>query len=696
MDLLYSNPLSFCHHREEEEEEEEVVQESAKKKKYSRDGENPNPWRVDSLCVPKRNMRLQGQQYPDQTWEEHFFPSSEFSVKNSLFAKAIRVDFPNYLYMSNNYYEKGWGLKTHRRLKNVIVVMEFCPSKTNTQMVPASGKNLAVAQEKTLKRAFTSSDGKMMERIKVSEMKEVLRAVDVIGDDEKEKEKFLANLNLDPNGTVSFDELKQLLTQKVQYKVQAGRYYVALSLAEAQCMRLAIHGQHKVPFIPGMDAIVAIRTERTMLDSSAGYEEAQTYQHTSAQACYRFIDSAVNFAPKEVNVLLRALQDVIPDERSKFFMEVRSNRRRKQTDPNGTPLKKVFSVQDEHNILQYRIAVGRITALLKSRGMYARDAFAAFDQNRDGMLSGSELQAGLDWLGLKLDTMLLRQFMRELDKDKDGLITLEEFKQAVGWEETDGETTVGQYSGVPLPPPPSKDAGHKHKLAIPAPVLAGIKLKVKRVGKFTNIWTSQGSMSRVKGGVWEPADHKSTFKSNRAYVYLGHYHGTGYDNPNRDGGQRLTLEITDTTGSWVGGSSWLPFVLDRYLPRPARYRLVWSITQGANPFYAWEPVPPSDDFVALGCIGTKTDKPPDVRMMRCVCKHWCTESKHLKSIWNDSGSGGREGSIWVFNSLNLIGFVNGHDPPRRGKAYDLKNHRFFLREYSCIKTNGVAPAQGSR
>ena len=165
----------------------------------------------------------------------------------------------------------------------------------------------------------------------------------------------------------------------------------------------------------------------------SGFEEAQTYQYTTSQVCYRFIDSAVNFAPKEVNVLLQALQDVAPDERSKFFMEVRSNRRRKQTDPNATPLKKVFSVQDEHNVLQYRIAVGRITALLKSRGMYARDAFAAFDQNRDGMLSGSELQAGLDWLGLKLDTMLLRQFMRELDKDKDGFINLEEFKQAVGW-----------------------------------------------------------------------------------------------------------------------------------------------------------------------------------------------------------------------------------------------------------------------
>jgi hypothetical protein len=111
--------------------------------------------------------------------------------------------------MSNNYYEKGWGLKTHRRLKNVIVVMEFCPSKAMLQEVAASEKSFSVLQEKILRRAFAASDGKIAERVKVSELKEVLRAVDVIGDDEKEKEKFLSNMNLDPNGTVSFDELKQ-------------------------------------------------------------------------------------------------------------------------------------------------------------------------------------------------------------------------------------------------------------------------------------------------------------------------------------------------------------------------------------------------------------------------------------------------------------------------------------------------------
>ncbi len=191
------------------EEEEEVVNEAPKKKKYSRDGENPNPWRVASLSVPKHSMQPHGQSYNEPSWEKQFFQSKEFSVKNSLFAKAVRVNFPDYLHMSNNYYEKGWGLKTHRRLKNVIVVMEFCPSKAMLQEVAASEKSFSVLQEKILRRAFAASDGKIAERVKVSELKEVLRAVDVIGDDEKEKEKFLSNMNLDPNGTVSFDELKQ-------------------------------------------------------------------------------------------------------------------------------------------------------------------------------------------------------------------------------------------------------------------------------------------------------------------------------------------------------------------------------------------------------------------------------------------------------------------------------------------------------
>ena len=55
--------------------------------------------------------------------------------------------------MSKDYYEKGWGLKTHRRLKNVIVIMEFCLSKTGLIEVAASSKSFSQAQERILQRA---------------------------------------------------------------------------------------------------------------------------------------------------------------------------------------------------------------------------------------------------------------------------------------------------------------------------------------------------------------------------------------------------------------------------------------------------------------------------------------------------------------------------------------------------------------
>ena len=84
---------------QEEEEEEEVVNETPKKKKYYRDGENPTPWKVSSLSVPKQHMQIRGQNYQDPSWEQSFFSSSEFSVKNSLFAKASALKFPEYLHV---------------------------------------------------------------------------------------------------------------------------------------------------------------------------------------------------------------------------------------------------------------------------------------------------------------------------------------------------------------------------------------------------------------------------------------------------------------------------------------------------------------------------------------------------------------------------------------------------------------------
>lgn len=674
--------------------------EAAKKKKYARDGENPTPWLVASLSVPKKVQGVKhkarsGEEHIE-SWEKHFYPASKFSVKNYLFSKGISLDFPDYLNMSRNYYEPSWSMKTHRRLKNVIVTMDFVPSKAALREVAAVGKAFTPAQEKSLKKAFSMADSDKSGGISMAELKEVLKAVDVDVDGE-EGDKFFQNYQMQAGGgdTITFEDVKQMLTERMYYRVQAGRHYVALSLFEAECMRAVIHQNSGYPLLPGKDMTVALRTERTLLDSSFGYQPAQNFQDKTVYTCYRFIDSGVNYQPREVSLLVRALQNNMCERRLNFFLEVRSNRRRKQRDPSTTSLSKVFVTADEHHLLNYKIASGRITALLKSRGMYPRDAFVAFDRDRDGLLNYYDLKAGLEWLNLKLDQALLLGFMKEVDKDKDGYINLDEFKAAVGWEGDDDMNGVPAFNNmVPLPPMPSDNPTDK-AVQIPQAVLEGIKVKVKKLTKFSKVWTSQGSMSREKASVWDPQMQSSAFRANKTWVSLGHFAGHGYDNPSKDSKDRLGLEVTDTTGSFIGGSSWLPHVLDRYLPHPARFRLAWSLTHGSNPFYAWEPVPPSDEFVSLGFIGTSTDAQPSVKCMRCVYREWCKESTFVQKIWDDTGSGGREGSIWVFNSLMYVGFVSGSDPPRK-RPWDLKSRRFFLREYSdTSKEDKVAPAPGS-
>ena len=634
---------------------------------------------------------------PIKSWQKYFYPASEFSVKNYMFQKGVKVKFPDYMYVSNNYYQKMWSSKTHRRLKNVIVTMEFMPSKAALQEVAAAGKPFTGAQEKMLKRAFSGANSNKSggggAGISLDEVKEVLRAVDVDVDGE-DGDKFFEKMPELKNRAITFEELKRLLEQRLFYRVQAGRYYVAMSLFEAECMRAVMHQQISLPLIPGLDTAAAIRTERTILDSTYGFEPAQSFQDGTSKACFRFIDSQLNYQPREVSLLIRAMQENDIEQRYNFFCEVRSNRRRKQKDPATSALSKVFITADEHHLLNYKICAGRITALLKNRGMYPRDCFSAIDQDRDGLLNYNDLKRGLEWLGLPLDQVLLLGFMKELDKDKDGFINLEEFKSAVDFEDdgTMAQNAALFNNGMPLPPMPSDNKG-KTEVRIPEPVLAAIKIKVKKATKFNVVWTSQGSMSRDKISIWEPVVHSGAFRQNKGAICLGHFAGAGYDSPNRDGKDRLCIEVTDTTGSWVGGSSWLPHVLDRFMPNPARFRLAWSLTHGSNPFYAWEPVPPSDGFVALGFIGSKSSKEPPVTSMRCVPKDWVKPSGFLQKVWDDNGTAGRQGSIWVYNTMNLVGVVSGTDPPR-GDRWDLKSRRFFLKEYSDTRSQNVAPASG--
>ena len=71
------------------------------------------------------------------------------------------------------------------------------------------------------------------------------------------------------------------------------------------------------------------------------------------------------------------------------------------------------------------------------------------------------------------------------------------------------------------------------------------------------------------------------------------------------------------------------------------------------------------------------DDPPDVKAMRCVPAAWCVKSKVApRKIWDDTGAGGgKPGSIWIINSLEMLAIVPGHDTPT-DDFYDLRDSKF--------------------
>ena len=144
-----------------------------------------------------------------------------------------------------------------------------------------------------------------------------------------------------------------------------------------------------------------------------------------------------------------------------------------------------------------------------------------------------------------------------------------------------------------------------------------MKVKAQKHEKYVEIWNSKPIGSRTPLAIWAPEMESSIYKRNRDRICLGHYAVGSYKNPAKDRGfQPWTIEITDTSTVHVGmvstASSILEAVVDEILPNPIRYKQIWN-TVGKRTdkhFYAWMPVPPSAEFVAVGMVGTSDEDPP--------------------------------------------------------------------------------------
>ena len=136
-------------------------------------------------------------------------------------------------------------------------------------------------------------------------MRQLLRALDVDVDGPDARE-MLRALDGDGDGRFTLDEVRAAVRDRAVYRVEAGRYFVALALDEACALRAAIHltrahgggggaggGAGGAPLVPGAPAAaIALAAGTTVLDASAGFARGRGgYQARMCEGCFRFADS---------------------------------------------------------------------------------------------------------------------------------------------------------------------------------------------------------------------------------------------------------------------------------------------------------------------------------------------------------------------------------------------------------------------
>jgi len=200
---------------------------------------------------------------------------------------------------------------------------------------------------------------------------------------------------------------------------------------------------------------------------------------------------------------------------------------------------------------------------------------------------------------------------------------------------------------------------------------------VREIKEWRLIWNSEGSGARSNVTIWEPIHQFQLFKQNVMSVNLGFYACSGYQQnffqiqKPPASLQGFTIELTDTN---VTGLSKSRNLNERYInyifPHPVQFKLAWNLRGGVH---IWKAIPPTNNYVSLGIVATISSREPLLSSLRCVHKGLVTRTswKPVK-IWDNSGTSGKKGSLWVINSLGMVGTTEGYEEPT-GEFYDIRD-----------------------
>jgi Ca2+-binding EF-hand superfamily protein len=228
-------------------------------------------------------------------------------------------------------------------------------------------------------------------------------------------------------GTLDFTAFRSFVDRGELTQEQTGRYYVALSLAEAESVRRVMHVRLGSSIIEGTDASIALRCSQSdfiVFDESAKMETASNYNTGVGWSAMKFINCDMYFSQSQLNQLLGALQATPQRERRRFFERIIGCRRRSSKRWRETPVSSIFSIADQWYALCQRALAARIRRCVDERNLKLYDACLFFDSDKNGFISAAEMMGGVHWLGLDFVVPAdIVHLVRAYDVDMDGQLS---------------------------------------------------------------------------------------------------------------------------------------------------------------------------------------------------------------------------------------------------------------------------------
>lgn len=382
---------------QQQQQEEEAEEEQEKVSRFSRDDEQANPWDVAHLNANPSGV----------IGDEPFYQFADFRVRES----QPKLDYPSALMLSDNWFRPRWIGLGDRRLKNVMVVLEWSPKSFTEQLA----KLVPLLHQHLMTEAGLSPN---------------MAAVRAL---------MIATAASTPEDL----KLRRAITDRLppSKNPHENKFFVAISLSEAETLRRILHTPQSD--LTSDYALLSIEDGSCIDASRTVHLERSEDDHDKEliMACLRFVNCDMHYTDVEVELLEEVFQNCKIQDRIDHFESNLRLRRREKYLWGDTPLAKLFTERSEWHLLSARAKLQQLSVsllrILRSpkNTIDLLSTFTRADADADGALTHAEMQRMLEDLHLGYSPADIALVVNLIDEDNVGAITWKRFVDAMALPE---------------------------------------------------------------------------------------------------------------------------------------------------------------------------------------------------------------------------------------------------------------------